>query len=139
MVLNLHNKALHRQKNKLKQTSRNKLNVSEECHAPRKRESSNKTKMKKPCVYIMANKRNGTLYTGVTSDAPRRDFEHKNELFEGFSRKYGCKILVYYEPHETMEAAITREKQIKKRSRKYKLSLIESINPDWRDLSGDLH
>jgi putative endonuclease len=82
----------------------------------------------------MANKRNGTLYTGVTSNLLKRDYEHKNGLLEGFTLKYGCKMLVYYECHETMESAITREKQIKAGSRKKKLKLIETLNPSWNNL-----
>ena len=90
--------------------------------------------MKQPCVYIVASKRHGTLYTGVTSDQPKRAFEHREGLVKGFSAKYGCKILVWYEVHETMLAAITREKQIKAGSRAKKLALIEMLNPDWKDL-----
>ncbi len=90
--------------------------------------------MKQPCVYIVANRRNGTIYTGVTSDLPRRAFEHREGLVKGFSAKYGCKILVWYEFHPTMYDAITREKQIKAGNRAKKLALIESLNPDWRDL-----
>src|SRR5436190_22292662 len=91
-------------------------------------------RMKQPCVYIMASKRYGTLYTGVTSSLPRRAFEHREGLVKGFSARYGCKILVWYEPHETMIAAITREKQIKAGSRTKKLALIEALNPEWKDL-----
>jgi putative endonuclease len=90
--------------------------------------------MKQPCVYIMANRRNGTLYTGVTSNPPKRAFEHREGLVKGFSKKYNCKILVWYELHETMYEAISREKQIKAGSRAKKLALIESLNPDWKDL-----
>ena len=90
--------------------------------------------MKQPCVYIMANKRNGTLYTGVTSNLPKRAFEHREGLVVGFSKKYGCKMLVWYEVHETMIEAITREKQIKAGSRAKKLALIEALNPAWNDL-----
>ena len=90
--------------------------------------------MKQPCVYIMASKRHGTLYTGVTSNLPKRAFEHREGLANGFSTKYGCKMLVWYEVHETMIAAITREKQIKAGSRTKKLALIETLNPDWNDL-----
>jgi len=90
--------------------------------------------MKQPCVYIMASKRHGTLYTGVTSNLPKRAFEHREGLVSGFSAKYGCKSLVWYELHETMIEAITREKQIKAGSRSKKLSLIESLNPEWIDL-----
>ena len=93
---------------------------------------------KRPAVYILASKRNGTLYTGVTSDLARRVGEHKNGLVEGFSRKYGVHILVYCEFHNDMRSAIAREKQIKKWNRAWKLRLIERENPDWRDLSDDL-
>ena len=91
-----------------------------------------------PAVYIMANKRNGTLYTCVTSNLIQRDWQHKNKIIEGFTQKYGCALLVYYEVHDTMESAILREKQIKGGSRKKKLALIESMNPDWNDLSQGL-
>ena len=90
--------------------------------------------MKQPCVYIMASKRNGTLYTGVTSDLPKRAYEHRTGLVPGFSSKYGCKILVWYEQHETVVDAITREKQIKAGNRKQKLALIKALNPNWDDL-----
>jgi putative endonuclease len=89
---------------------------------------------KQPSVYIVANKRNGTLYTGVTSDLPKRAFEHRQSLVKGFSAQYGCKTLIWYELHETMIDAIAREKQIKAGSRVRKLSLIEEFNPDWKDL-----
>src|SRR3954452_5549682 len=98
--------------------------------------------MKQPCVYIMANRRRGTIYTGVTAHLPRRAFDHRSGLLKGFSTKYGCKILVWYEVHETMIDAITREKQIKAGSRANKLALIEALNPAWNDLydslAGDL-
>ena len=94
--------------------------------------------MKQPYVYIFANRRNGTLYTGVTSDLPKRAYEHREGLVKGFSAKYGCKILVWYELHATMLDAITREKQIKAGSRANKLALIEALNPDWKDLYGTL-
>ena len=90
--------------------------------------------MKQPCVYIVASKRHGTLYAGVTSDLPRRAFEHREELVKGFSKKYGCKMLVWYELHEAMIDAITLEKQIKAGSRAKKLALIEALNPEWKDL-----
>jgi len=90
--------------------------------------------MKQPCVYIMASRRSGTLYTGLTSDLPKRAYEHREGLVPGFTTKYGCKILVWYEVHETMVAAITREKQIKAGNRKKKLALIEGLNPEWKDL-----
>ena len=89
---------------------------------------------KQPAIYILANKKNGTLYTGVTSNLIQRIHQHKAGDIPGFSAKYACKILVYYEPHETMESAITREKQLKGGSRQKKLALIESANPDWEDL-----
>lgn len=90
--------------------------------------------MKQPTVYILANKRNGTLYTGVTSNLIQRVFQHKFQMTVGFSPKYDCKNLVYFESYETMEQAISREKQIKAGSRKKKLKLIESMNPEWIDL-----
>ena len=89
---------------------------------------------KQPCVYILTNKRNGTLYVGVTSDVVKRGWEHRNGLVDGFTKKYGVHRLVYYETHEDMLAAITREKQIKKWNRAWKLRLIEQGNPQWRDL-----
>ncbi|WP_315737231.1 MULTISPECIES: GIY-YIG nuclease family protein [unclassified Bradyrhizobium] len=90
--------------------------------------------MRQPCVYIMANRRNGALYIGVTSDLPKRAYQHREGLVPGFTKTYGCKLLVWYEVHETMVAAIEREKQIKAGSRKKKLALIEAINPQWNDL-----
>ena len=94
--------------------------------------------MKQPAVYIAASERNGTLYTGVTSNLPQRAYQHREGLIPGFTKRYGCKLLVWYEMHETMESAILREKQIKAGSRKKKLALIESLNPTWRDLFEDL-
>jgi len=89
---------------------------------------------KRPAIYMMASKRNGTLYVGVTSDLIKRVYQHKNSSSPGFSDRYNCKLLVYYEIHGDMLSAITREKQIKGGSRKKKLALIESINPKWLDL-----
>jgi putative endonuclease len=89
---------------------------------------------KKGYVYILFNKRNGTLYTGVTSNLVKRVYEHKNKMFAGFSSKYGIDKLGYYEINNSIIAAIEREKQIKGGSRKKKLALIESINPEWKDL-----
>ena len=86
----------------------------------------------------MASKRNGTLYTGVTSDLPKRAWEHRYSVAPGFTAKYQCKLLVWYELYETMLEAIAREKQIKGGSRKKKIILIEVLNPDWRDLYDDL-
>ena len=93
---------------------------------------------KQPAVYIMASKRNGTLYVGVTSDLPRRAYEHREGLVEGFTARYGCKLLVWYEPHDDMTSAIEREKQIKAGSRKRKVALIEAESPTWRDLYEEL-
>jgi putative endonuclease len=84
----------------------------------------------------MASKFYGTLYTGVTATPPKRFYDHRHGLMEGFSKRYGCKYLVYYEMHATMEAAIEREKKLKGSSRKRKIALIESMNPQWRDLYG---
>ena len=89
---------------------------------------------KQPAVYILASKRNGTLYIGVTSDLVKRIWEHKNDMVEGFTNRYNVHRLVWYELHATMESAITREKRLKNWKRKWKLELIESINPDWQDL-----
>ncbi|HUW24924.1 MAG TPA: GIY-YIG nuclease family protein [Gallionella sp.] len=83
-----------------------------------------------PAVYILASQRNGTLYTGVTSDLLKRTWEHKNDQVEGFTKRYGVHILAYYELHADMLAAITREKQIKKWNRIWKINLIESVNSD---------
>ena len=91
--------------------------------------------MKGAYVYILSNKRNGTLYTGVTSNLVKRIFEHKEKVVSGFSAKYNLDLLVYYEERWSIEEAIQREKQLKAGNRKKKLSLIESINPDWKDLS----
>jgi putative endonuclease len=85
-------------------------------------------------VYILASKRNGTLYIGVTNDLVRRIWEHREGLVEGFTKKYRVKILVYYEKTENVENAIIREKQLKKWNRSWKLNLIEKNNPEWRDL-----
>ena len=94
--------------------------------------------MKRPAVYIMANERNGTLYTGVTGDLVRRVYQHKARVIAGFTSKYGCTCLVYYEAHDGVREAIAREKQIKAGSRKNKLELIEAMNPEWRDLYEDI-
>ena len=85
-------------------------------------------------IYILTNKENGTLYTGVTNNLPRRIYEHKNKLVDGFTKKYSLDKLVYYEHFESVEAAILREKQIKGGSRKKKLELINSFNKEWKDL-----
>jgi putative endonuclease len=92
----------------------------------------------RPRVYILATRRNGTLYVGVTSDLGRRISEHKEDLLEGFTRRYGIHSLVYAEFHATMEEAILREKRIKTWRRSWKIMLIEQMNPTWRDLFGEL-
>ena len=89
---------------------------------------------KQPAVYILASKRNGTLYIGVTSDLVKRIWEHKNNIVEGFTKRYCVHQLVWYELHESMESAIVREKRLKEWKRKWKLELIESTNPNWHDL-----
>ena len=94
--------------------------------------------MKEFYVYIMASKRNGTLYVGVTSDLVKRIYEHKNGLADGFTKKYGVKTLVWFEKTESSVAAITREKQIKVWKRAWKLELIEEMNPEWQDLYSGL-
>jgi putative endonuclease len=93
--------------------------------------------MRQPAIYIMANRRNGALYVGVTSNLPQRVHQHRESLTPGFAQRYGCKLLVYYERYEDMDAAIAREKQLKAGSRARKLALIETLNPDWRDLYED--
>jgi len=93
---------------------------------------------KRPAVYIMASKRNGTLYTGVTSDLARRVWEHKNNVVGGFTKRYGVHDLVFFELHDSMMSAINREKQIKKWNRAWKLQLIEAENPQWRDLYDEI-
>ncbi|WP_377299360.1 GIY-YIG nuclease family protein [Rhizobium sp. SGZ-381] len=89
-------------------------------------------------VYIITNQRNGTLYIGVTSDIARRIWEHREGLNDGFATKYGCRMLVWYEEHDRIETAIQREKSLKRWYRKWKIQLIESMNPDWRDLYPEL-
>ncbi len=90
--------------------------------------------MKQPCVYILASKRNGTLYTGVTSNLVQRVWQHKAGVLEGFTKRYSVHRLVHAEFHATMHAAIEREKQIKHWRRRWKLELIERDNPEWHDL-----
>ncbi|MBE3097974.1 MAG: GIY-YIG nuclease family protein [Planctomycetes bacterium] len=87
-----------------------------------------------PAVYILASRRNGTLYVGVTSNLAKRVWEHKNDVVEGFTKRYGVHRLVWYELHETMDSAIRREKAIKEWRRAWKLELIEQFNPAWEDL-----
>ena len=90
-------------------------------------------------VYILTNKRNGTLYTGVTSDLENRIYEHKNGLTPGFASKYGCDRLVWFERHPNIVLAIQREKTVKEYPRRWKLNLIEDLNPGWRDVTDDIH
>jgi putative endonuclease len=89
-------------------------------------------------VYILASRRNGTLYIGVTADLVKRVYEHKNNLVDGFTKKYNVHLLVYYQQYEDIEAAILEEKRLKKWNRKWKLELIEKDNPGWRDLYEDI-
>lgn len=92
---------------------------------------------KQPCVYILASKKHGTLYIGVTGNLPKRIWEHKNDLVPGFTRKYQVHKLVYFELANDMRGAIVREKQLKRWKRQWKIELIEKENPDWRDISFD--
>lgn len=94
--------------------------------------------MKQPAVYILASQCNGTLYIGVTSDLIKRVWEHKNQIIEGFTKKYHVHQLVYFERHQDMHSAITREKQMKKWNRAWKIALVEKENPGWRDLWEDI-
>ena len=94
--------------------------------------------MKLPCVYILASKRNGTLYLGVTSNLVQRIWQHKNDFVEGFTKRYGVHTLVWFEAHESMESAIAREKAIKEWKRVWKVELIENGNPTWRDLNDEI-
>jgi putative endonuclease len=87
-----------------------------------------------PAVYIVANRKQGTIYVGVTSDLPKRAWQHREGEVEGFTKRYGCQKLVWFELHSTMEHAILREKQLKAGSRAKKVTLIEAANPDWLDL-----
>ena len=95
-------------------------------------------KEKKAFVYIMASKRNGTIYIGVTSDLIHRVWQHKNNEIEGFTKKYKVHKLIYFEQHNNIRSAIEREKQIKKWIRKWKLDLIENKNSEWKDLYGEI-
>jgi putative endonuclease len=93
---------------------------------------------KQPCVYILASRRNGTLYVGVTANLFKRVWEHKNDLVTGFAERYGVHQLVWFEQHAVMESAIAREKAIKEWKRAWKLRLIEENNPHWRDLYAEI-
>ena len=88
-------------------------------------------------VYVLASTKNGTLYVGVTSDLEKRLVEHRDKVFDGFTKKYDVTRLVYFEETNDVNAAIAREKQIKKWNREWKINLIKKINPDWKDLSED--
>ncbi len=90
-----------------------------------------------PCVYILASQKRGTLYVGVTSNLPQRLYQHRNNLLPSFTRDYSVHRLVWIEAHDTMPAAIAREKQLKRWHRQWKINLIEAVNPDWRDLAVD--
>jgi putative endonuclease len=96
------------------------------------------SRTKDPCVYILANRERGTLYTGVTSELPKRLWEHKNDVVEGFTKRYRIHDLVWFELHATMESAIVREKALKEWKRAWKIQLIEEANPGWKDLYPDL-
>ena len=87
-----------------------------------------------PAVYMLASKRNGTLYIGVTSELAQRVWQHKNDLIDGFTKRYGVHQLVWYEVHDTMQSAIAREKALKNWQRAWKVKLIEKNNPGWQDL-----
>jgi len=93
---------------------------------------------KRGYIYILTNKNNTTLYTGVTSNLPKRVYEHKNKAVDGFTKKYNLDKLVYYEIFDEVATAIAREKQIKAGSRKKKIEMIEKMNPEWKDLSDEL-
>ena len=99
-----------------------------------KRQRSPEDAMKTPCVYMMASRRAGAIYIGVTSDLVQRVWQHKQNLVAGHSRMYATHILVWYEVHEEMASALLREKRLKKWYRAWKVALIEQENPEWRDL-----
>jgi len=90
------------------------------------------------CVYLLASRRNGTLYVGVTSNLVQRVWQHKEGVADGFTKQYGVKRLVWYEQHDDAESAIAREKQLKKWNREWKIGLIESANPYWNDLYDEI-
>lgn len=93
--------------------------------------------MKNYFIYILASRKNGTLYIGITNNLQKRIYEHKNELLEGFTKKYGVKRLVYFEQTNDIQSAIQREKNLKKWKREWKINLIEMSNPEWKDLAVD--
>lgn len=94
--------------------------------------------IKRPCVYVLASRRNGTLYVGVTSDLLKRVWEHRNDSVKGFTSRYHVHSLVWFEQHDCMESAIAREKAIKEWKRSWKIRLIEGANPGWQDLYPDM-
>jgi putative endonuclease len=105
---------------------------------PRRRLTCGVTRLRSFWVYILASRRGGTLYVGATNDLVRRVYEHREGFVRGFTKRYGVKMLVYYEQHDTPAAAIQREKNIKHWPREWKIDLIISINPDWRDLYDEI-
>ncbi len=103
-----------------------------------RRSGESRNPERQPCVYLLASRRNGTLYVGVTSYLAQRVWQHKSHLVEGFTKRYGVHTLVWYEVHATMESAIAREKAIKEWKRAWKITLIEKSNRQWRDLYEEL-
>jgi len=115
----------------------NELSLVDECHS---RAGGNPDEMTKDYfVYILASKKNGTLYIGVTNNLLKRVYQHKEKLVSGFTRKYSVNMLVYYEKYSDIYSAIEREKRLKKWHRHWKINLIESANPNWKDLYNELH
>ena len=104
----------------------------------RRRSGGGRNPERLPCVYLLASRQNGTLYVGVTSNLTQRVWQHKSDLAQGFTQRYGVHALVWYEAHDTMESAIAREKAIKGCKRTWKIGLIEKSNPQWRDLYEEL-
>ena len=104
----------------------------------RRRSGEGRNPERQPCVYLLASRRNGTLYVGVTSNLAQRVWQHKSDLMEGFTKRYGVHRLVWYETQSTMEGAIGREKAIKEWKRAWKIALVEKSNPEWNDLYGEL-
>ena len=107
-------------------------------YTPRMTYGHRRREPRRPCVYLLASRRNGTLYLGVTSDLPQRIWQHQQGFGDGFTKRHGVHTLVWYEQHETMMSAIAREKAIKAWQRKWKLRLIEESNPEWRDLYDEI-
>ena len=105
---------------------------------PPRRSGAGRNPERLPCVYLLTSRPNGTLYVGVTSDLIRRVWEHKSDLTEGFTKRYGVHTLVWYEVHDNMESAIKREKVIKGWRRAWKIRLIEQLNGQWQDLYEEL-